>query len=378
MKRKIYLAVLLNVFAFCLLINPVLAAVDPLSVPNNKFGIHILFPEELQLASNLINSNGGDWGYVTIPIQSIDKDLDKWQKFMDQAKKLHLIPILRLATFPVEDYWPKPTLYDSVDFANFLNSLSWPIKNRYVILFNEPNRAAEWGRDVDPAEYAQFASDTIDIFKERNSEFYILNGGLDMALPNSKTSMDGLSYITQMGYSKPEIFSKFDAWNSHAYPNPNFSSSPENLNKMGIRSYEHELSLLRNTFGVTDKKIFITETGRNGETLSQDQISMYFQNAFDNIWSNQNIVAVTPFLLSAGAGDFKKFSWLVNGNSPSTVYKNIQNIKKIAGLPEKNAEIAGVQFDKNIDKSNDSAQKTGIWSRVTINLLKKTLAWLIN
>src|SRR5207237_665424 len=110
---------------------------NPLAVPNNKIGIHILFDSELQQAAQLINSNGGDWGYITIPIQAGDRDLVKWQQFMNAAKQYHVIPILRLAT--EGDYfntkvWSKPSPADIMDFANFLNSLTWPVKNRYVIV----------------------------------------------------------------------------------------------------------------------------------------------------------------------------------------------------------------------------------------------------
>src|SRR5437899_511269 len=68
---------------------PVYASDDPLAVPNNKFGIHILFQHELTQAAKLVNTNGGDWGYVIIPIQAGDRDIVKWQSFMDEAKLLH-------------------------------------------------------------------------------------------------------------------------------------------------------------------------------------------------------------------------------------------------------------------------------------------------
>ena len=51
------------------------------SVPNNRVGVHILDPNEINDAAKLINSSGGDWGYVTIPIRSNDRDRDKWLKF---------------------------------------------------------------------------------------------------------------------------------------------------------------------------------------------------------------------------------------------------------------------------------------------------------
>src|SRR5215469_8113317 len=107
-------------------VKPALAIDNPLSVPNNKIGIHILDVSELPQAAQLVNSGGGDWGYVTIPIQASDENLVKWQKFMDDCKKYHIIPIIRLAT--VDDYfdtqaWQTPTENDIVDFAVFLNSL---------------------------------------------------------------------------------------------------------------------------------------------------------------------------------------------------------------------------------------------------------------
>src|SRR6266403_1297570 len=117
---------------------------DPLAHPNNKIGIHILFTTEIPQAAKLINSNGGDWGYVTIPIQSTDRDRKKWQSFMNTCKKYHVIPLIRLATegdFTDTAVWRKPQMNDIIDFATFLNSLSWPTQNRYIIIFNEVNRA---------------------------------------------------------------------------------------------------------------------------------------------------------------------------------------------------------------------------------------------
>src|ERR1035437_9417263 len=92
------LCILVLIIIMPLFLTKTYATYDPHSVANNIFGIHILFPEELNEAAKLVNSNNGDWGYVTIPIQASDKNIDKWQKFMDDCKRYHLIPILRLAT----------------------------------------------------------------------------------------------------------------------------------------------------------------------------------------------------------------------------------------------------------------------------------------
>jgi hypothetical protein len=110
---------------FCIFyINPMntIAIYDPNTYPNNKIGIHILFPDEIPQAGKLVNSNGGDWGYITIPIQVGDKDLLKWQKFMDEARANKLIPIIRLATegdYFKKESWRKPSFNDVLDFAYF-------------------------------------------------------------------------------------------------------------------------------------------------------------------------------------------------------------------------------------------------------------------
>ena len=132
----------------------VVRAYDPASVPNNRVGVHILDPNEINDAAKLINSSGGDWGYVTIPIRSNDRDRDKWLKFFQNARRLHVIPIIRLATYPNSDVWVEPNSADLIDFANFLNDMPWPTNNRYLILFNEPNHANEWGGNLNPYNYA--------------------------------------------------------------------------------------------------------------------------------------------------------------------------------------------------------------------------------
>ena len=105
---------LLAIFAFLILhsafLIPAQAIVDPLSVPNNKFGIHIISgtPDESSPSSSLVNSTGGDWGYITFLIESKDRNEGKWQEFFNDLRRRHLIPRVRLATKPNEGNWEKP------------------------------------------------------------------------------------------------------------------------------------------------------------------------------------------------------------------------------------------------------------------------------
>ena len=222
----------------------VLAIENPLTVPNNKIGVHILFPSEVDKAASLVNGGGGDWGYVTIPIQSDDMNLTKWQSFMDECRKMHVIPIIRLATlgdyFNTQD-WSKPNYDDIIDFANFLNSLNWPTKNRYIIVYNEVNRADEWGGSVDPAGYARLLEYAVKEFKYVNPDFFVISAGMDNAAPTQGNQyMNEYQYYRDMASTIPDIFSEIDGMSSHSYPNPGFAQPPDVDSYESIDSYKYE------------------------------------------------------------------------------------------------------------------------------------------
>ena len=132
---------------------------------NNKVGIHILETVEVEKASELVNSSGGDWGYVTIVLRDDDFDKKKWQKFMDNCRKLHLIPIVRIATHMENSFWAKPIENDLNKWSAFLDSLNWPVKKQIVILFNEPNHSKEWGGEIDPSEYGKMVDVMVNLFR---------------------------------------------------------------------------------------------------------------------------------------------------------------------------------------------------------------------
>lgn len=262
---------------------------------------------------------------MTVPIRSDDRDYAKWYTFFENARKLHIIPIIRLATFVDGPTWVAPTVYDLVDFANFLNSLPWPTKNRYVILFNEPNHAAEWGGRVSPLEYSAMLLEAKAIFKDRSGDFFLLSAGLDMSAPQTATSGDALTFYRQMSRYHPDWSGAVDGLSVHAYPNPAFSASPYTTNRFGIRSFEYELSLLK-AEGVSNKPLFITETGTKWD-------GGFYLPALTEIWTSSQIVAVTPFVLFAGAGDFLPFSLLDTARNPKANYRELHELGKTAGSP---------------------------------------------
>lgn len=315
-------------YCFGPMVGRTIASEDPLARPNNKIGVHVLHLEELELAAKLVNGEGkGEWGYVTVPISAADRDRDRWIKFMKKAKELKVIPIIRVATIPNGSNWIAADNYDLVDFANFLDGLPWPTKNRYVIIFNEVNRSSEWGGKVEPEEYAMILNNAIDIFKARSEDFFILPAGLDNAAPDGGEYINFKKYLERMNLAIPGIFDRIDGWNSHAYPNPAFSGKPWDKTERSIYSFRRDLEFLQK---YTNKKlpVFITETGWDMKSVGEDQAAYYFKYAFENVWNDPQIVAVTPFLLFAGDGPFVPFS-LTNSSGQTPAYKEIMQFASV-------------------------------------------------
>lgn len=373
---------LLSVFIFFTAVSKAYAIENPLSVPNNKFGIHILFPTEINDAASLVNSTGGQWGYVTIPIQAGDKDVKKWQEFLNKAKELRIIPIIRLAT--EGDYfntqvWRKPTELDIIDFANFLNSLNWPVKNRYIIVFNEVNRGNEWGGQANPSEYADLLSYAVTTFKSKSQDFFIISAGMDNAAPDNGTKfINEYNFLSLMNIAVPGIFNQVDGISSHSYPNPGFSQPPNVDSKTSIFSFKYEKGLI-DSMSIKDLPVFITETGWSNEVVTNDTIADYEKIAFLNVWNNKNIVAITPFILRADTAPFNYFSLISPDGTQRSQYQLINSIPKIKGQPTLSDKVLGenTKKEKNLvtrDFSNGIKKNDNSFVK---KVLIDTLFWIL-
>ncbi|MFA9288320.1 MAG: hypothetical protein ACEQSA_00365 [Weeksellaceae bacterium] len=316
-----------------------LCHVPAVSAQNNKYGIHVATVDDLDLqkADELVNSNGGSWGYITVVIQENDRDLNKWQGVFEKLREKRLIPIVRLATKPAGSNWERPDSTDVQDWVQFLNKLKWVVKDRYIILFNEPNHATEWGGSVDSKSFAEINEAFARGLKDANGDFYIMLGGMDASAPSALPRyQDAGIYLRQVvEIIGVEDFNKyFDGLSSHSYPNPAFRGSPLGTGKGSVRTYEWELSLL-NELGVKELPVFITETGWDGDALSREEVAENFRIAYQTLWLPDNRVkAVTPFILNYQVEPFLKFSWVKPGGSEVfPEYELVKNLPKEAGRP---------------------------------------------
>lgn len=350
------------------------AIVNPLDAPNNKFGIHIIqaTPDESSPAAQLVNSSGGDWGYVTVLIQSNDRNESKWQQFFNDLRRRHLIPLVRLATKPLNEHWERPYEGEEQAWADFLDNLIWPTKNRYVIIYNEPNHGKEWGNFADPKLYAEVLNKTVTVLKNKNRDFFVLNAGFDASAPQKPPDyMDQLTFMIQMEEAVPGIFDKLDGWVSHSYPNPEFIGSPNGVGRGTARTWFWEIQALRG-FGVTKNlPVFITETGwkhaegvnYNSSYPAAERVAENYKTAFETAWASDRIVAVTPFLLTYQDYPFDHFSFKKYTGEKQNVqilgaqypdyypqYQTILEMPKIAGKPvqENKTELTKGEIYKSI------------------------------
>lgn len=361
-----YVAVFITIaIAFLGTVSPVLASSELTS--NNKFGIHLAVAsdEDLQDASSLVNSSGGDWGYVTLVIEEKDRRQEKWQQVFDQMRRLHLIPIVRLATTMENGSWRKPETREVPGWVDFLDSLNWVVKNRYIVLFNEPNRADEWGGRVDPEDYGWVALEFARALKERNSDFFIMLSGLDAAAPQQPpTYFDEERFLKMaLAASDFKIFNYLDGWASHSYPNHGFVGSPWDRGRNSIKTYLWEIELLKRLGFKKDLPVFITETGWphvEGISLarnfySQEVVAENLRSYFRQLIDDPRVVAITPFVLNYQGEPFDHFSWRKLGDTRDFYpqYQTVQSLTKIKGEPvqEQKLEIGNELPLKLIEES---------------------------
>lgn len=292
----------------------------------SKMGVHILNPSELESAKELIRAeNADEWQYVTIPFTLEDaKKPREWQEFFKEAKEKKIIPLVRLATKVEDGSWQVPDRKQIVMLLTILGQLEWPTDDRHIIVFNEVNHAKEWGGTIDPEEYASIFRFTSSWAHSENRRFIVLPAAMDLAAPNGGQTREAFAYLDAMRTSDPEIFNYVDIWNSHSYPNPAFSASPQKTGKNSLRGFEYELAYLKEHTG-KEFDVYITETGWEDNVQTRRWLSSYYEYAIRNIWSNPKVKAVTPFVLKGAPGPYAGFSFLSGDDTPTRHYAAFQN-----------------------------------------------------
>ncbi|MDD3002354.1 MAG: hypothetical protein PHS06_00620 [Candidatus Shapirobacteria bacterium] len=326
---------------------------SPILASDNTFGLHLSQTEDIHSAAKIINSQNGDWGWVTIVIQTSNLDKNTWQNFFDNCRKDHIIPIIRIATIGEGENWKVPDYSDIDHIVSFLNSLNWPTQEQHVILFNEINHGSEWGGGVDIKDFVDKSSYAAKKFKETNPNFFILSCGLDLVAPEEPPKYKSAENVYKEIISiNPNYFDNIDGLASHSYPNNGFVGTPNDTGQHSIRGYQWELDLLKKLGVNKDLPVFITETGWPHREGIENQNNFYTTKtttiflieAITNVWSpDSRIKAITPFIYNYSQEPFDHFSWLDENNNLYSEYQQLIDLPKKQNEPK---QILSYQLNK--------------------------------
>lgn len=308
----------------------------------NIFGLHLTQTQDLDSASKIINSQGGDWGYVTLVIRLDQMNRETWQEFFNQCREKHLIPIVRLATIMENNNWKRPEISDIDNLTSFLNSLNWPTRDQHVIMFNEINHGTEWGGTVDIKSFTDISIYTYQKLKSLNPNFKVLSMALDLAAPDQQDKYFSASKTHREIYRyRPEYYDNFDALASHSYPNHGYVGTPNDTGQHSIRGYNWELNLIKSLGISKTYPVYITETGwphREGEQpannfYTSSTAADFFIKAL-NIWSKDDrVIAATPFIYNYPHPPFDHFSWLDSSETLYPAYNLVVDTPKVKNNP---------------------------------------------
>lgn len=272
----------------CLLV--LVAAVPVTAVPlgpqqsvrtiNPKMGVHTRLTDEVEPAKikrtlEMVREMGTPWIVEYFPWAYIEPlpGIYDWQHadlVVDHANRQGLTVIARLGMVP---QWARPkdsatSFLDEArypDFARFVGAFVDHFRGRvdYVIIWNEPNLALEWGfRPIDPEAYTHLLRESYAQAKTSNPHVQVLGGALapTLAPPHSEWGMNDLDYLRRMLAANAANY--FDGLAVHAYGwvyPPDATPAPDAVNFRRVELV-HDVLVAA---GAAEKPIYITEGGWN-------------------------------------------------------------------------------------------------------------------
>ena len=202
---------------------------------NPKLGIHTRLTDEVEpwkikRTLEMVREMGAPWIVEYFPWAYVEAQPGRYDwthsdQVIDHANRQGLRVIARLGYVP---QWARPAdtspLYlDEERFADFGRFAARFVeryrgKVDYVIIWNEPNLALEWGYEPpDPGKYVAMLRTVYPLIKAANPEVQVLAGALapTLAPPGSEAGMDDLIFLQRMYDAGAAPF--FDILAIHAY-----------------------------------------------------------------------------------------------------------------------------------------------------------------
>jgi hypothetical protein len=304
------------------------------STPNNIVGLNLARlhqPRYVWAAADVVNANGGAWGYVTVLLTNADRDDDladfQLQQLLDRCFESKLQPIVRVGTrFDANTGdWDRPTLDDPSLWRMLFERVRWPNRTVWIVPANEPNLGREWGGRVDVVSYARYLEHFLDVFAD-SDRFRVVNGPLNLSNESKLPEMeDAFEFLGDLEATSPGLMARLPAWASNAYQ----------VNGLGPglrythRGYQAELDAIGR-----DMPVLITETGVF-RSRNQDDEARFFSQAYRDWQADPRVIAATPLLWDPDLDDHWLFSFAADGTvvGSSATYQRLRELPRVAGSP---------------------------------------------
>jgi polysaccharide biosynthesis protein PslG len=317
---------------------------------NPKMGIHTRLTDEVEAVKikrtlEMVREMGAPWIVEYFPWAYVESqpgrfDWTHTDLVIDHAERQGLHVIARLGFVPE---WARPAesspLYLDedrfVDFGRYAAEFATRYAGRvdYLIIWNEPNLALEWGfAAVEPAKYVTMLKTVYPMIKAANPDMQVLAGALapTLAPPGSPDGMNDLDYLQAMYDLGAADF--FDILAIHAYGWHSDPDEPADPAVVNFRRAEL-LRALMVANGDEAKHAMITEGGWNdhprwtravrpGQRI--DYTLRAYQVAQDE-WPWLDAVALWAFRYPWDAKSYQDYYTFVRTDfEPKPIYEEIQ------------------------------------------------------
>lgn len=247
---------------------------------NPKVGVHTRLTDEVEewkikRSLEMVREMGSPWAVEYFPWAYVEERPGRYNwahsdMVVEHAARQGITLIARLGYVPD---WARPKettpLYlDEERFADFGRFAAafvrrYAGKVRYVIIWNEPNLALEWGyAAADPVKYTQMLRTVYPMVKQANPEVQVLGGALapTNAPEGSEWGMNDLLFLQRMYDAGAAPY--FDLLAIHAYGWHSDPDEPPDPQAINFRRAEL-LRAIMVANGDSSKRAMITEGGWN-------------------------------------------------------------------------------------------------------------------
>ena len=316
---------------------------------NPKAGIHTRLTDEVETwkikrTLEMVREMGAPWIVEYVPWAYIQPEPDrfKWShtdEIIQHANRQGLTVIARLGYVPEWARPPETTpLYLDedrfVDFGRFAAEFVTHYAGQvdYVIIWNEPNLALEWGyADGSPEKYTEMLRVVYPMIKAANPDVQVLAGALapTLAPPGSEWGMNDLTYLQRMYDAGAADY--FDILAIHAYgwfSSPDEPAAPDAVN---FRRTELLRTLMEEN-GDGHKQAMITEGGWNDHprwtrAVRPGQRIAYTLRAYEiaQEWPWLDVIALWAFRFPWDTKSYQDYySFVGTDFEPKPIYEELQ------------------------------------------------------